>query len=99
VTSNTERSRVRRIIGDAKRGVGPAALANVAPQLAALDPEVATADDVNKVVGRPHPWVRPRACDECDAETWATVDIEPEPFVCATLCAGCLRAALALIDD
>jgi hypothetical protein len=96
LTSRTERAQVRARIEHARSGSLADSLAPVAERLAALDLESSTADDLNAIPGI---WVTPDTCDECGATTWNVVEIEPAPYVLVTVCAGCLRAALALLDD
>ena len=68
--------------------------------LDALDPETATAEDVALAMGN-RGWVRQRTCDECGEDSWSCVELgeEPDDESCtATICEGCLRKALALIE-
>lgn len=68
--------------------------------LDALDPETATAEDVAAAMGN-RSWVCQRTCDECGEDSWSCVELgeEPDDESCtATICEGCLRKALALIE-
>lgn len=69
-------------------------------QLEALDVETATAGDVAAIIGNKS-WVSPDACDECGTASWSNVQVGQEPdyeSATATLCADCLRKALALAE-
>lgn len=66
--------------------------------LLALDVETATIADVDKII-RVGGWVAPVTCHECGAATWDCVQLGQEPDYdssTASICCGCLRAALAL---
>lgn len=67
--------------------------------LAALDPEVASAEDVARIIGNPT-WAEPQACDECKTRSWDVVRVGEEPdYESRTtyVCGACLRRALALL--
>ena len=73
----------------------------VGDELAALDPETATADDVAEIIGN-RSWVDKSICHECGAETWDAVEVGQPPDYessTATICGGCLRAALRLLGE
>lgn len=73
----------------------------VGAELAALDAETATAEQVSAIIGNKS-WVHPRSCDECGQETWQLVQIGEKPDYessTAEVCADCLRAALRLLGD
>ena len=72
----------------------------VGNELAALDPETATTDDVDEIIGHSG-WVCKNTCHECGAETWDAVEVGQPPDYessTATICGNCLRAALRLLD-
>ena len=72
----------------------------IAARLDALDPETATAEDVFAAIGH-RSWACQQTCDECGEESWSCVEIGEEPndeSCTATICEGCLRKALALIE-
>ena len=72
----------------------------IADRLDALDPETATAEDVGVAMGR-RSWVCQQTCYECWKDSWSCVEIGEEPndeSCTATICEGCLRKALALIE-
>lgn len=71
----------------------------VGAELAALDIDTATAEDVKKIVGNGS-WVGKRTCDECGAKTWDAVQVgQPPDYESSTaiICGDCLRAALRLL--
>ena len=73
----------------------------IAARLDAIDPETAMAEDVAAAMGNLGGWVRQRPCDECGEYSWSCVELgeEPDDESCtATICEGCLRKALALIE-
>ena len=73
----------------------------VGDELAALDPETATADDVAEIIGH-RDWVCKNTCHECGAETWDAVEVGQPPdyeSCTATICGDCLSAALRLLGD
>jgi hypothetical protein len=64
----------------------------VGAELAALNPETATADEVAEIIGNPS-WARPKKCGECGCETWRIVEIGETPDYeshTAYLCRECL---------
>jgi hypothetical protein len=70
----------------------------VGAELKALDPETATAAQVNEIIGN-EVWAYPMACNECGAETWDLVEVgEPDDHDSRTarLCEGCLLAGARL---
>jgi hypothetical protein len=72
----------------------------IADRVDAIDPETATAEDVALVMGN-RSWVCQRTCHECGEDSWSCVEIGQEPdyeSCTATICEGCLRKALALIE-
>jgi hypothetical protein len=72
----------------------------IAARLDALDPETSTAGDVAAAMGN-RGWVIQRPCDECGEYSWSCVELGEEPdyeSCTATICEGCLRKALALIE-
>ena len=73
----------------------------VGQELAALNAETATAAEVAEIVGNGS-WVCKKTCHECGAETWDAVEVGQPPDYessTATICGGCLRAALRLLGD
>lgn len=46
----------------------------VGAELAALDPNGVTADQLTEIIGTDN-WARPQLCDECGARTWNIVEI------------------------
>lgn len=71
----------------------------VGRELAALDPETATAEQVAEIIGN-RSWVGQNTCHECGAQTWSAVQLgEPPGYESrtATICANCLLSALALL--
>jgi predicted Fe-S protein YdhL (DUF1289 family) len=72
----------------------------IADRLDALDPETATVEDVALVMGN-RSWACQQPCDECGEYSWSCVELGEEPdyeSCTATICEGCLRKALALIE-
>lgn len=72
----------------------------ITDRLDAIDPETATAEDVFAAIGH-RSWACQQTCDECGEESWSCVEIGQEPdyeSCTATICEGCLRKALALIE-
>lgn len=73
----------------------------VGAELAALDPETATAAQVAEIIGT-RSWVYERVCDECGVTTWYLVSLdlltvhESDPVY---LCRNCLNVALQLLDN
>ena len=73
---------------------------DIADRVDAIDPETATAEDVAAAMGN-RSWVCQRTCDECGEDSWSCVELGEEPdyeSCTATICEGCLRKALALIE-
>jgi len=73
---------------------------DIAEQLEAIDPETATASDVEAIVGNSD-WARPQSCDECGASSWDVVRFGEEPDYgssTAWVCVSCLRTAIAMVD-
>jgi hypothetical protein len=71
----------------------------VGAELAELDAETATAEQVGEIIGN-RSWACPRSCDECGQETWQLVQLGEEPDYesrTASICSDCLRAALRLL--
>jgi len=69
----------------------------IALELDALDPNTATAKDVEDIIGNTT-WTKLR-CDECEQEVDAVVEVGEEPTYessTARLCKGCLQKAVAL---
>jgi hypothetical protein len=67
--------------------------------LQALDPDVATAADVEAIIGS-WTWVTPQKCDECGTRSWGVVQVGQPPdhdSNTCNLCGDCLSAALALL--
>ena len=72
---------------------------DISQRLAALDPETATAADVEAAGAKGY--VEPHKCHECGEKSWDCVKLGglPDYLDCtATICEGCLRKALALIE-
>lgn len=73
----------------------------VSVELAALDKETATAEQVAEIIGNGS-WVRERTCDECGQSSWGIVQLGEEPdyeSCTADICADCLRSALKLLES
>lgn len=73
----------------------------ISQELHALDPETATADDVEKIVGN-RTWAGVYWCDECNEKVSAAMQIGAEPdydSATATVCGPCLRKALQKLDS
>lgn len=71
------------------------------PELDALDPKTATPEDVARIIGN-ESWCTPQRCHECNDYSWDTVTLgEPPDYESstATICVGCLRKAVALVED
>ncbi len=71
---------------------------DIEDQLAALNPEKATAKDVERIIG--NSWCGSVDCDECGVQSYECVTLgqEPDHESCtANICARCLRKALQLI--
>lgn len=69
--------------------------------LAALDPETATARDVAAIIGNSS-WAGPGDCNECGQSRNVLVELGQEPdYESATdrICEDCLRKALALVTS
>lgn len=74
---------------------------HVGAELAALDPETATSDQVSEIIGNSS-WSGALSCDECGQETWDLVQLgQPPDYESSTayICRGCLMAALRLLGD
>jgi len=70
----------------------------IAEKLDALDPETATAAEVNDTIGNAS-WTR-LSCDECGKETDATLQVGEEPDYesqTACLCRSCVEKAAATV--
>ena len=68
-------------------------------QLAALDPETATADQITAIIGNSS-WTSLK-CDDCDQSVGTVVQLGQEPDYessTANVCTDCLRKAVALVD-
>lgn len=73
----------------------------VSVELAALDKETATAEQVAEIIGNGS-WVYKRACDEYGQSSWEVVQLGEEPdyeSCTAEICADCLRSALKLLES
>jgi hypothetical protein len=73
----------------------------ITAELAAIDDEVATAEEVKAIIGNDS-WAGQKRCNECGERSWEVVQLGEEPdFESATacICEGCLRKALKLIKD
>ena len=82
------------------RIVGDKSTKRIQDQLDALDVETATAADVAAIIGNKL-WVCAPTCNECGEDSWDAVELgEPPDYesATATICADCLRKALALIE-
>jgi hypothetical protein len=102
-----ERTQVREVSGSWYRQYGEGTYPTdnrgrmVGKELAALDPETATAEQIAEIIGNDF-WVSPSKCHECGSEGWYVVQIGEEPNYesrTANICADCLRKALALIQS
>lgn len=94
-----ERDQVAGVVEAWTRQYGRSEKRGIRQQLAALDPDTATAEDVAAIVGN-HSWVTPQACHECGQETWDIVEVGEEVdhySPTANICRDCLKAALALL--
>lgn len=100
-----ERNQVRTVASRWRSQYGSGTYGNdkrrcmVGDELAALNTETATAADVAEIVGNGS-WVKKNTCHECNAETWDAVQVGQPPdceSYTATICGGCLRAALRLL--
>jgi len=70
------------------------------PQLSELDPETATVEEVENIIGR-YGWLRQSSCDECGIQTWDIVEIGEPPYyesATAYVCLDCLKKAIALLE-
>lgn len=103
----TEREQVRRVAEEwrwcwpnaALRLPSGVVVGEISQRLAALDPETATAADVEAAGAKGY--VEPHKCHECGEKSWDCVKLGglPDYLDCtATICEGCLRKALALIE-
>ena len=75
-----------------KRGIA------VGAALKRLNPDTATAKDVNDLIGNTS-WVCPRACNECGEETWSIVEFGEEQDYesnTARVCGECLSKGAEL---
>ncbi len=73
---------------------------DVGKALSALNPETATAANVEAIVGNDS-WVCPPECIECEARTYEMVHLGEEPGYDARfvrVCRKCLEKALAILD-
>ena len=102
-----ERNQVRTVAQKwrAKYGSGSYRADNrkrmVGDELAQLDVETATAEQVAEIVGN-RSWVSEITCDECGKNTWDAVQFGELPdyeSATAEICADCLRAALKLLEN
>ena len=102
-----ERAQVREVAGKRRdqypdpeyRLADGRRVGDILTAIKALDPETATAADVDATGARG--WVAPRKCDECGEESWDAVELgEPPDYesCTATICERCLMAALDLIE-
>lgn len=74
---------------------------SVFEKLSALDPEKASAADIENIMGN-NSWVRPNNCSECGKEGWDCVQLGEEPdseSETAWICKDCLKKALKLFGD
>ena len=74
---------------------------SVSCELAALDKETATAEQVAEIIGNSS-WVCEPTCHECGKPNWQTVQLGQEPDYessTASICADCLRSALQLLES
>lgn len=103
----TEREQVRRVAEEwrwcwpnaALRLPSGVVVGEISQRLAALDPETATAADVEAAGA--NGYVEPHKCHECGEKSWDCVRLGglPDYLDCtATICERCLRKALALIE-
>jgi len=70
-------------------------------ELDALDKTVATANDVEKIIGN-NSWVGYSYCDECDECFNTVVELGEEPdyeSATARICGECLKKAMALFEE
>ena len=72
----------------------------ICKRLAAIDPETATAAEVNAIIGD-EKWTRREGCFECDRMFDAVIEIGEEPdgyrSSTAQICLGCLEEAVAAL--
>jgi hypothetical protein len=69
-------------------------------KLKLLDPETATAEEVNTIIGAP--WAVPWCCDECNHSGWDVIEIGDPPDCdssTAYICQDCLKVALNLSNE
>lgn len=74
---------------------------DIRAKLEALDPETASADDVEAIIGN-RSWIGPFRCDECGKEAPEVVQLGEDPYYessTASVCADCLRAAVKLLTQ
>lgn len=102
----TEREKIRGVAAEWRRQYGPGEpysrdkdKQEIQRKLDALDPEKATGDDVERIIGN-RTWTAVGECDECKRLTTALVELGDEPDYessTAQICQECLLKALRLI--
>ena len=107
----TEREQVRRVAAKWREQYPPSAAPDrpgglagfrehVYRRLCALDPETATAADVEAIIGNDS-WVCPTPCHQCGHKSWECVRLGQEPDYDASnaiICRECLVAAIEALD-
>lgn len=101
----SEREKVRTVAQRWERQYGSGYYARnpqkqaITKLLFALDPEKATASDVEKIIGNSS-WVEPWECKECTAKNWDVVQLGDEldyESYTTYVCLPCLEKAVNLV--
>ena len=99
-----ERSQIRDVASrwdDTYKNGAPLGKGDVSRRLHELDPESATAADVENIIGNPY-WTARRDCDECGEPSDTVVQLGQEPDyegATAKICGSCLVYAIQLLSS